>query len=108
MKEPSWLVVWSEPAERDLDRIVEFIARRNPLNAIELLDSILERAADLETFPARGRIVPELLDMGILGCRELLIPPWRLVYATEEGRVEILAIFDGRRNFQGALLDRLG
>lgn len=46
--------------------------------------------------------------MGIFGCRELQIPPWRLIYAVEEEQVEILALFDGRRNFQGALLDRLG
>lgn len=101
-------VVWSEPAEQDLDRTIEFIARRNPLNASALLESILEAASRLETFSGRGRIVPELLDMGIVGCRELQIPPWRLIYAVEEGQVEILALFDGRRNFQGALLDRLG
>lgn len=101
-------VVWSEPAEQDLDRAIEFIARRNPLNASVLLESILDAAGRLATLPSRGRIVPELLDMGIFGCRELQIPPWRLIYAVEEEQVEILALFDGRRNFQGALLDRLG
>ena len=61
----------------------------------------------LFTFPERGRIVPELRDQGILQYRELIIPPWRILYRISEKRVYVLSVFDSRRNIEDILLKRL-
>ena len=39
--------------------------------------------------------------------RELLVDPYRLVYRVESARVVVVEIFDGRRNLEDLLLDRL-
>ena len=46
-------VVWSEPAEQDLDAIVEYIAKDNLQAALDM-DSLLRKAADsLILFPEK-------------------------------------------------------
>lgn len=56
--------------------------------------------------PLQGRIVPELRYYGVLTYRELIRPPWRIIYKTEENKVWVLAVIDGRRNVEDILLDR--
>ena len=57
--------------------------------------------------PERGRIVPELREQGITVYRELVEPPWRILYRIESDRVWVLAVIDGRRNVEDILLKRL-
>ena len=99
-------VLWSEVAERDLGEALSFIARENPGNARNLLDAIRQKAADLETFPERGRIVPELHEQGISVYRELVIAPWRLLYRIADSEVLVLSFIDSRRNVEDILLQR--
>ena len=99
-------VLWAEVAEHDLSEALAFIARENPDNARNLLDAIRQKAADLETFPERGRIVPELHEQGISVYRELVIPPWRLLYRIADGEVLVLSFIDSRRNVEDILLQR--
>jgi len=54
----------------------------------------------------QGRIVPELQYYSILTYRELINPPWRIMYKIEGNKVWVLAVFDGRRNLEDLLLDR--
>ncbi|MDO9534990.1 MAG: type II toxin-antitoxin system RelE/ParE family toxin [Bacillota bacterium] len=65
-----------------------------------------QKAANLYQMPLRGRIVPELRYYGILTYRELISPPWRIIYKTEKDRVWVLAVIYGRRNVEDILLDR--
>ncbi len=102
----NYKVLWSEVAERDLGEALSFIARENPDNARNLLDLIRQKAADLETFPERGRIVPELHAEGISVYRELVIAPWRLQYRIADGEVLVLSFIDSRRNVEDILLQR--
>lgn len=99
-------VLWSEVAERDLAEALAFIARENPGNARNLLDAIRQKAADLENFPERGRIVPELHEQGISVYRELVIAPWRLQYRITDSEVLVLSFIDSRRNVEDILLQR--
>ncbi len=39
--------------------------------------------------------------------RELLIEPYRLIYRIEGDTVTVLALFDGRRDLEDLLLERL-
>ena len=65
-------VVWSNIAQNDLKKIVEYIADDSPPNAFKIFKHIKQKASNLYTFPERGRIIPELRDQGILQYRELV------------------------------------
>jgi addiction module RelE/StbE family toxin len=100
-------VVWSNIAENDLKNIIEYITDDSPPNALKTFKSIKQKASGLNTFPERGRIVPELQDQGIFQYRELIIPPWRLLYRISEKNVLVLSVLDSRRNIEDILLKRL-
>jgi len=100
-------VVWSNIAENDLKRIIEYIADDSPSNALKIFKNIKQKASTLFTVPEKGRIVPELQDQGILQYREMIIPPWRIHYRLSEKRVYVLSVLDSRRNIEDILLKRL-
>ena len=100
-------VVWAEAAVRDLEDIVEFVARDSPDNAGRLLAKLEAKATSLTRIPDRGRIVPELLHFGIRTWRELVLRPYRIVYRAAGRVVVVLAVVDGRRDLQDVLLERL-
>jgi addiction module RelE/StbE family toxin len=104
---PKYQVVWAKAAENDLKEIIEFISAENPGNALKILKNIKEKASNLYTLPERGRVVPELQDQGISQYRELVIPPWRLIYRIAEHEIYVLSIIDSRRNVEDILLKRL-
>lgn len=100
-------VMWSNVAENDLKHIIEYIATESPSNALKILRNLRQTASSLYTLPERGRIVPELRDNGILQYRELINPPWRIVYRISENIVYVLAVLDSRQNIEDVLLKRL-
>jgi len=107
MADPKYRVVWAEAAARDLEEIILFVASDSPLAAERLLHKLARKAQSLGTSPLRGRIVPELLHFGIRRWRELVVRPYRLVYRVAGRMVVVLAVFDGRRDLQEILLERL-
>ena len=104
---PKYQVVWATVAENDLREIIGFISVENPDNALKILKNIKEIASNLYTLPERGRVVPELQDQGISQYRELIIPPWRLIYRIAEHEIYVLSVIDSRRNVEDILLKRL-
>ncbi len=57
--------------------------------------------------PERCRLVPELKGQGIMQYRELIVPPWRILFRIAEKKVYILSVLDSRRNIEDILLERL-
>ena len=100
-------IIWAVAAENDLKEIIEYIATDSPVNALKILKRIKQKASSLYTLPERGRIVPELKDQGILLYRELIIPPWRIIYRISEMKVYVLSVLDARQNVEDMLLKRL-
>ena len=100
-------VVWSNVAENDLKKIIEYIADDSPTIALKIFKNIKQKASNLYKFPERGRIVPELRDQGILQYREIIISPWRILYRISENNVYVLSVLDSRRNIEDILLKRL-
>ena len=100
-------VLWTEAARLDLERIVEFIAEENPANALAALARVERRCQALAVLPERGRIVPELRAVDLLGYRELMEGPWRIVYRHDAERVYVTSVLDARRDRSGILLERL-
>ena len=104
---PKHQVIWASVAENDLKEIIEYISEDSPCNALKLLEKVKEKASSLYTLPERGRIVPELQDQGISQHRELITPPWRLIYRISERKIYILSVIDSRQNVEDILLKRL-
>lgn len=95
-------------AEADLEDITDFIERQNsPERADHVYDHIKAAILRLESFPERGRIVPELRDVGVADFREVLFKPYRILYFVSDARVYVHCIFDGRRNAETVLSRRL-
>ncbi len=92
-------VLWSDSAASDLEEIVTFIAETSAVDAQRLLERL--------RLPLRGRIVPELARFGIGSWRELVAKPYRLVYRLAGDTISVVALFDGRRDLEDVLLERL-
>ncbi|HZF07803.1 MAG TPA: type II toxin-antitoxin system RelE/ParE family toxin [Thermoanaerobaculia bacterium] len=107
MTERRFEVLWSEVAVRDLDRIIDPIERDAPGAAQRIFDQIKKSSENLSTLPLRGRSVPELARFESTSYRELLIPPYRLLYRVGESIVLVVAVFDGRRDLESVVLSRL-
>jgi plasmid stabilization system protein ParE len=100
-------VLWAEAATRDFEELIGYIADDSIANAARLLTRLEARAAGLERTPLRGRVVPELAQFGIHTLRELIERPYRIVYRVASDTVIVVALFDGRRDLEDVLLERL-
>jgi len=94
-------------AENDLIEIIEYISIDSPADALKILQKIKKMASSLHSLPERGRVVPELQDQAILIYREIVIPPWRIIYRISDNDVYVLTVLDARRNVEDILLKRL-
>jgi len=100
-------VHWTPVAKQDLSDIVDYIAQDSIDNALRVLEKLEKKANDLDEFPQRGRIVPELLNTGISQYREIISIPWRIIYRLGANKVYVMGVFDSRRDLEGILLNRL-
>jgi plasmid stabilization system protein ParE len=107
MPERRFKVVWTQVAAGDLLRLISWVAEESPQHAAALLGRIRQRARTLTTAPGRGRAVPELSFFGITVLRELVLRPYRIVYRVDGRTVLVLGVFDGRRELEDVLLERL-
>ncbi|HOI83479.1 MAG TPA: type II toxin-antitoxin system RelE/ParE family toxin [Campylobacterales bacterium] len=103
----SFAVFWTHTAQNDLAGIVEYIYRDSQQNARSVFGFIKAAAQNLDTFPERGRIVPELSDVGVLLYRELIVDRWRLVYRIDERKVFVMMVIDARQDAEDILFRRL-
>lgn len=100
-------VLWTETAIRDLEEIVDFVEEQDaPMAAQRIFDSIAKSSRALDLTPLRGRIVPELARFEIRIYRELIIPPYRMIYRVSADSVLVVGVFDSRRNLEDILLAR--
>ena len=100
-------VEWAAVARRDLLSIVDYLVEKSPEAAASTLDNLERKAAALTRLPGRGRTPPELARLQVRQYRELVVPPFRLVYRLTGHRVLVLAVLDSRRNLEDILLTRL-
>ncbi len=100
-------VSWVESAENDLVSVIEYIHSVNPKAALESFKIIKNKVTSLNSLPQRGRIVPELKEHGVSIYREIIVPPWRVIFKIVDENVFVLAVIDSRRNVEDILLERL-
>jgi toxin ParE1/3/4 len=103
----TYKINWANVAENDLIEIIEYISIDRPADALKILQKIKKMASNLYRLPERGRVVPELQDQAILIYREIVIPPWRIIYRISDNDVYVLTVLDARRNVEDILLKRL-
>lgn len=91
-------IVWSVPAQTDLESTYDFIAQENPHAAALVIRRIRDRVRQLEAMPRVGRV-------GRVGrvenTRELVVgrTPYIVAYRIEESRIAIIRIIHGRREW---------
>ena len=107
MSERRFVVVWTEVATQDVERLAAYLHDESPLRAGQIVDRIVSRGESLETSPERGRRLTELRAVGDRVWREVQEYPWRIIYKVAKNRVEIHGVLDGRRNLEDILLERI-
>lgn len=101
-------VLLTDAAARDLQSIHAYISESDsPASAERILAEMLKVAERLEVFPDRGSRPRELLALGYVDYRQIMIKPWRVIYRIAAQRVFILMIADGRREMRTLLAQRL-
>ena len=107
MSLPEYHILSSDTARLDLETIIEYLARDYKDRAHDIFTQIKEATEELEYFPHRGRIVPELEYHFIMIYREIIVKRWRIIYRIEEQKIFILGVIDTHRNIEDVLLQRL-
>jgi addiction module RelE/StbE family toxin len=85
---------WTEHAVHQLAAIAEYISLDSPVYAEQVVDRLVSRLEQVRAFPQSGRIVPETARDDF---RELIEPPYRLIYRVRADVVEVLSILHSRR-----------
>ena len=93
-------VRWTDTASDDLVHIHDFIAQDSPLVARGVATRLADAVDVLSAFPESGRIVPERQEPAL---RELIRPPYRIVYEIQGPVVFVLTIFHSARRFPESL-----
>ena len=85
---------WTEQATSQLAAIAEYISVSSPVYAEQVVERVTRRLEQAQRFPESGRTVPEYEHPDV---RELVEPPYRLIYRVRPDAIEVLSILHGRR-----------
>lgn len=100
-------VIFSGFAENDLHEIIKYNLDINPKYAKDLYKKIKTKINELEHFPLKGKMVPELEKQGIILYRQPVEGNYRIIYRVNDTTVEILIIVDTRRDLENVLIMKL-
>lgn len=91
-------ISFAESSVRDLEEVQTWYAEQGvPDVGTRLVEELIQRVKALVDHPDMGRIVPEF-DQAFL--RELIHPPFRIVYRHDAKRVRIVRIWRSERLLQ--------
>jgi plasmid stabilization system protein ParE len=85
---------WTTEASAQFESAISYIWQDNPAAARDVAQSVIDRIERLASFPGLGR--PGELS----GTRELVVPPYVIVYRSTEAVVEILYIWHGAQDWR--------
>jgi len=88
------LIRWTTEAADQLEEAVKHIQQDNPAAAPKIAQAVMERIEQLATFPGLGR------PGEVTGTRELVSPPYVVVYRSTEEIIEILHIWHGAQDWR--------
>jgi toxin ParE1/3/4 len=108
MTQELFAVEITDSAFGDLDEIREYLMSREAAAAADaFIDSVLQRTANLDTFPMRGSVPRELEGLGRDDVRQIVMPPYRIIYTVADRLVTVQLVADGRRDMRTLLSNRL-
>jgi len=88
-------VEFSPSALSDLQEALDYFAEQGVASAGQrIVQDIIDATRALPDFPEMGRIVPEFETPSL---RELIRPPYRIVYRLHPGRISIIRIWRSER-----------
>lgn len=92
-------VIWSDTALHDMETIYDFLAQKSQPAAQRIIETILGRAKQLESFPESGA-KHEIIKSAGKDYRYLIEGNYKIIYSyqTEIQTVHIATIFDTRYN----------
>lgn len=95
-------VIFADPATRDLDAIIDYIAQENPAAAEKVFRTIVAVTRRLSDFPEMGHAgrLPDTRELAVAGL------PYLIVYQMASDVVTIIAVFHGARDLVRALAER--
>ena len=85
---------WTTEAADQLETAVKHIQQDNPSAARNVAQAIIDRIEQLAALPGLGRLGE------VKGTRELVSPPYVVVYRSTEEIVEILHIWHGAQDWR--------
>jgi plasmid stabilization system protein ParE len=89
------IVTFAASALADIREMQEWYAEQLvPEIGERFAGEIIEKVEALQTYPEMGRIVPEF---GVVALRELIHPPFRIVYRFDGNRIRIVRIWRSER-----------
>lgn len=89
---------WTEHAVEQLAALAEYISLDSPIYAELVIDRVVRRLEQARRFPESGRAVPEFARDDL---RELIEPPYRLIYRVRPDAIEVLSVLHGRQRLEG-------
>lgn len=91
-------ISFAESALVDLEQLRDWYAEQGvPQVGERLVGEILDRIETLRAHPGIGRVVPEFATEFL---RELIHPPFRIVYRREGRRVRVVRVWRGERELK--------
>jgi len=89
-------IVFAVSAVRDLEAIRSWYAEHQvPEMGERLIEEVMSAVERLADFPKSGRIVPEF---GNVNLREIIHPPFRIIYRVDKRSVRIVRVWRGERH----------
>ncbi len=89
------VIEFAESAVCDLEEIRDWYADQQvPDVGKRLIAEVIAQAESLATLPESGRVVPEL---GLANLREIIYPPFRIVYRLDADRIRIIRVWRSER-----------
>ncbi len=89
-------IVWARPALADVLEIKQYIAADSARYAQLVTERLFAAVERLSGYPLSGRMVPELSAETV---REVIVPPYRIVYRVRADVLEIIAVVHSARRF---------
>jgi toxin ParE1/3/4 len=89
------IVTFAESAVGDLENLRDWYTGQGvPDVGARLVGEVIERVEQISAFPESGRIVPEFETPWL---RELIHPPFRIVYRIDDDRVRVVRVWRSER-----------
>lgn len=91
-------LIWSEPAQLDMEEIFRFNNALSPKMAIACAEELIKAGDRLKQMPEMGPVEPTFEHLKRNYRYVLVLRRYKLVYLYENGVCSILMVWDCRRN----------